>query len=47
MKVVLGLRDKENVDQSVRLLGSGTAISHVILVAEIIRARIKNVSSIV
>lgn len=41
------MRDKENEEGVVRLLGSGTAIPHVILVSEIIRSRIKGVSSIV
>ncbi|CAD8153307.1 unnamed protein product [Paramecium pentaurelia] len=46
VKVVLGLRDKENTQKSVKLLGSGAAIPHAILVAEIIRSRIKGVNSI-
>ncbi|CAD8158461.1 unnamed protein product [Paramecium octaurelia] len=46
VKVVLGLRDKENTQKSVKLLGSGSAIPHAILVAEIIRSRIKGVNSI-
>ena len=41
VKAVLGLRDRENKSESVRLFGSGSAIPNVILVAEIIRARYK------
>ncbi|CAD8092601.1 unnamed protein product [Paramecium sonneborni] len=47
VKAVLGLRDRENKSESVRLFGSGSAIPNVILVAEIIRARYKGLSSIV
>jgi pyruvate dehydrogenase complex dehydrogenase (E1) component len=41
VKAVLGLRDRENANESVRLFGSGAAIPDVILVTEIIRARYK------
>ena len=37
----MGLRDRENKSESIRLSGSGSAIPNVILVAEIIRARLK------
>ncbi|CAD8088870.1 unnamed protein product [Paramecium sonneborni] len=47
VKAVLGLRDRENKSESVRLFGGGSAIPNVILVAEIIRARYKGLSSIV
>ncbi|CAD8070094.1 unnamed protein product [Paramecium sonneborni] len=46
VQVVLGLRDKENTQQSIRLLGCGQAIHHTILVAEIIRSRIQGLYSI-
>ncbi|CAD8087301.1 unnamed protein product [Paramecium primaurelia] len=46
VKAVLLLRDRENQSESVRLSGIGSAISNVILVAEIIRARFKGLSSI-
>lgn len=46
MKAVLGLRDRENKSESVRLFGSGSAIPNVILVAEIIRARYKVINKL-
>ncbi|CAD8074638.1 unnamed protein product [Paramecium sonneborni] len=46
VKVILGLRDKENIQQAVRLLGCGSAIPNTILVAEIMRSRIKGLYSI-
>ncbi|CAD8184560.1 unnamed protein product [Paramecium pentaurelia] len=46
VKAVLLLRDRENQSESVRLFGCGKAIPNVILVAEIIRARFKGLSSI-
>ncbi|CAK82986.1 unnamed protein product (macronuclear) [Paramecium tetraurelia] len=47
VQAILGLRDRENKSESIRLSGSGSAIPNVILVAEIIRARHKGLSSIV
>ncbi|CAD8182313.1 unnamed protein product [Paramecium pentaurelia] len=47
VQAILGLRDRENKNESIRLSGSGSAIPNVILVAEIIRARLKGLSSIV
>ncbi|CAD8079132.1 unnamed protein product [Paramecium primaurelia] len=47
VQAILGLRDRENKSESIRLSGSGSAIPNVILVAEIIRARLKGLSSIV
>ncbi|CAD8186140.1 unnamed protein product [Paramecium octaurelia] len=47
VQAILGLRDRENKSESIRLQGSGSAIPNVILVAEIIRARHKGLSSIV
>ncbi|CAD8183042.1 unnamed protein product [Paramecium octaurelia] len=46
VKAVLFLRDRDNKNESVRLYGAGSAIPNVILVAEIIRARFKGLSSI-
>lgn len=46
VKAVLGLRDRENASESVKLFGSGSAIPVVVLVTEIIRARYKVVNFI-
>ncbi|CAK85659.1 unnamed protein product (macronuclear) [Paramecium tetraurelia] len=46
VKAVLFLRDRDNKSESVRLFGAGSAIPNAILVAEIVRARFKGLSSI-